>query len=686
MTFGLIGAGLATADDDGMMSAADFSELSGVAPTDPTAAILTSTASFTYQSGTGSVVSTLDGITLSFDWLYDIGCAAAAAADGGLVVLIECGGFGQSKSQFSAAHKQRLASYRGTTTTRSFLVVAPNTRGRGAVSGTIDYNRDNYDRLDCARAAAAIVEALGVTVFASGEVFDVSGYSTGGYDVQSAMAHLTNHVKDGIVYFPNWSLIEYWQLSAGSRASLTSSIGDLGTSTAAQVDPYTARECAGALGYLLAMPDGPRLWILGDRTEAPLVPIPAPDPLVTLVAPSPAASSRVHVHITETGDANRILHDSGVDGAGAVYAERYWVPAVLDGAAEWSFPIAGKVQVRGWMKSREVVGQADPRDDRYGIEIWTDASAADCKAAATGGALHALELEYDGHFAFDPVTSQNGKIQILSRSNDRRQAFTAGARFTIDLNAAPVITAGTAGLIELGASHVYSTTEAGTVIGGATITAWEDQVGSADFAASGGNEPATATDANGKTAIEFTAANSDRMTVASLLADFRADFTLIGVLAKTNTTANQLALALATTVSGKNARLTFGYGSGQDTADFFDDSNTRAIVNANGLGGHTFSASNAKHFYVLMRKTDLDGVTRLYESFDGLVWSSSEITGTTFTLTTAITVIGAGYATGAGSPYLFFGGRYYALATYARAMSWAEIEAARGNCKTAFTF
>jgi hypothetical protein len=686
MTFGLIGAGLATTDDDGLMSAAAYQAFAGEPPTDSTADILTSTASFTYQSGTGSVVSTLDGITLAFDWLYDIGCAAAAAADGGLVVLVECGGFGQSKSQFSAAHKQRLASYRGNTTARANLVVCPNTRGRGAVSGTIDYNRDSYDRLDCARAAAAIVEALGVTVFASGEVFNISGYSTGSYDVQSAMAHLTNHVMAGIEYFPNWSLIEYWQLSAGSRASLTSSIGDLGTSTAAQVDPYTARECAGALGYLLAMPNGPRLWILGDRTEAPLVPIPAPDPLVTLAAQTPAASSRVHVHITETGDANRILHNDGVDGAGAVYAERYWVPAVLDGAAEWSFPIAAKIQVRGWVKSREVVGQANPRDNRYGIEVWTDASAADCKAAATGGALHALELEYDGHFAFDPVTSQNGKIQILSRSNDRREDFTASTPFTIDLNAAPVLSADTAGLLELDPTHLYSTADAGTITGTTTVTAWADQGGSDDLAASGGNEPATATDADGKLCIEFTAANSDRMTVASLLADFRSDFTLIGVVAKTNTTANQHALGLASTVSGKSARLTFGYGTAVDTADFFDDANVRAIANSNGLGGHTFTASNAKHFYVLMRRTELDGVTYLYESFDGLVWSKSAITGTTFTLTTAITVIGASYATGAGAPAFFWGGRWYVLATYARGMSWAEVEACRGNVKTTFTF
>ena len=235
MTFGPIGSGLATSDDDGLMPAAAYQQFSGEPPADSVADILTTTASFTYASGTGSVVSTLDGITLAFDWLYDIGCAAAAAADGGLVGLVECGGFGQSKSQFSAAHKQRLASYRGTTTARANLVVCPNTRGRGVVAGTLDYDRDSYDRLDCMRAAAAIVEALGVTVFASGEVFNVVGYSTGGYDVQSAMSRLTNHVAAGIEYFPNWSLLEYWQLSAGSRGSLATSIGDLGTSTAAQV-------------------------------------------------------------------------------------------------------------------------------------------------------------------------------------------------------------------------------------------------------------------------------------------------------------------------------------------------------------------------------------------------------------------------------------------------------------------
>ena len=74
---------------------------------------------------------------MSFDWCFDIGNATAGGGSTGeLVVLIECGGYGQSKTQFSAAHKRRLASYSGTTR-GGLLVVCPNTLGRGAVSGTI---------------------------------------------------------------------------------------------------------------------------------------------------------------------------------------------------------------------------------------------------------------------------------------------------------------------------------------------------------------------------------------------------------------------------------------------------------------------------------------------------------------------------------------------------------------------
>jgi hypothetical protein len=332
-------------------------------------------------------------------------------------------------------------------------------------------------------------------------------------------------------------------------------------------------------------------------------------------------------------------------------------------------------------------GQTDPRDNRYGIEIWTAPSAADCKASSTGGTIHALELEYDGHFAFDPITSQNGRYQILSRWNDRRGSFTAGTRFAVDLNRAPTIASTIA---ELGFAHAFYSDEPGTITGAAPVTAWGEAAGFG--ALSFGNDstaPATTTDGDGVTCIQFVATSSlvgDHMRTANLIANTSADFVIVGVVAKTNTTADQHALTLSTTVSGKAARLSWGYGTAVDTADFFRDDGTRCIANSNGLGGHTFTASNAKHFFVLMRRTELDGVTYLYESLDGGIFSKSAITNSTFSTATVVTTIGSGYAPGGGVPYLHFGGRYYALASNARGMSWAELEAVRDNHKTRFVF
>lgn len=685
--------GLATQDNAGAMSAAAASELFGEPPTDSTEAFSTAGAA-TYQEGSGTCTSTLDGLTLHFSYCY---CVEHAALPGAVLVThVEAAGFNQPASSFDTTHKRRLASYVSSRdgVPRSLFVVAADPRGRGATSGTVDYNRDSYDRLDIARAAAAIAEGLGATVLGSGESFGIGGYSTGGTDVQGAIAHLTDHVIYGVSYFPNWSLIQYWQLSQSTRAALTTSIGALGTSQPTEVDPYLARAGEYAISKILAMPGAPAFFLLGDRTDAPLTPIPSPDELAALITETPGARSRVHVHITQAGDSNRITHAGGVDSAGAIYAERYWVRYALEVAAEWNLPSSGDLVVTGWVKSRGRTGATDPRDNREAFEIWTAPSAVDCKTDSTGGSLHALDLHYDfsGRFAFSPRTSQNGKIEVRSRWNLRRLAFTAGTPFTVDLNAAPSLSADTAGLIELDPAHLYSTADPLTITGTLTVTGWDDQPRSGltafNLGASGGHEPATATDADGKLCIEFTAANSDRMTTANLIADPTATegFTVVGVISKVG--AGELfALGLATTAGSNKARINYGYANGLDQAYYYQDDGSSGIANLNGLGGHTFTTSSAKHFFAIGSRTEQDGITYLYVTLDGsALFKSAIVDPLSFTMSSVLTVIGAGYAPGSSSPYLFWDGRYYLLAAYDRAMSWPELEAVRNNAKTTFTF
>lgn len=659
--------GVATAIRAGLLSAALYGSLVGVPPTDPTTALSTAGASGTYQSGTGTVTSTLDGKTLQFDWLFDIGHGLTTGKE--LVSFVVCPGFAQAKATITTEQKHRQAGY--TAGGRAALIVVSGARGRiGVDPSDIDACRDAHDLLDISRAAAAIAEGLGAAVLDSGDSFVPVGYSTGGLDVLNAMCRLTDHVMAGVCVFPNWSLRKYWYLSASSRAAMTTMAGDLGTALPAEVDPYRAREGAGAISNILAMPNGPLgLWVCGDRDEAPTVPITDPDELVTLAGGSPAAAAKVHAFITSTGDAARVLHgagsgDVGPNGSGAIASERRWMGTILANAAPWSVPVAGRMRVLGWTVTRR-------------FEVWTDLSASDCKSAATGGKTHALDLDYDvnGRFEFNPLTSQNGKIQVKRGLDDRRQAFTAGGRFPVDFNEAPTITT----LADLGASDAWFS-DAGTT-GGGTLTSWVAEIGGRDMLGPTGEEPAVTT-VSGKSVVRITRASvsaGKRLAGAFKCIDPANNYTMLVVYSLPAGTAGQI---VNITHQGSFDTLSYGTTAGSPGVDIVYYRNSAyAVVNGVGGGGHNVSTST-KHFAVVRRSGAV-----ITSWLDMGQKNESTVTADTFPSSgTFHTEFGAGLADSGNpaAPFEFQSVDLYGVAFFPRALSEVECLAAWNHYQDRF--
>jgi hypothetical protein len=346
-------------------------------------------------------------------------------------------------------------------------------------------------------------------------------------------------------------------------------------------------------------------------------------------------------------------------------------------ALPWSMPVAGRCRVLGWVKMRGITGSADPADDRESVEIFTDLSAADCKNAATGGQNHALDLAYyaDGRFEFTPLTSQGGKIQIISRLNDRRETFTT-APFAIDLGEAPNAT-----IAEMGATDVWFS-DAGTT-GGGTLTQWTAEVGGRSLAPITGEEPAVAT-VLGKSAIRFTRASvsaGDRLSGAFLPVAPTGDFTQFVLYSVPSAQDGQI---VGLTHQGTYHAVTYGTGSGQDIVYARSAVYSQLVTtNQNGIGGHVV-ATNALKFAVLRRSGDVMtawlGMGQISESTVIEARDNFPTTGT-FHLT-----VGAGLADSGNpnAPFEFRSVDVFSLGYVPRAWSEVECLAAWSELQTRF--
>lgn len=673
------GSGIASVDAAGAMPPGAYQLYAGAPPTDPTAPIDTISATSVYvEASVTGVVTTLDGISVAYRYCYDAGWFAA----GPVKVLMICPGFALDGSAITNAELRRFASY-------GFLVIAPTTRGRGAIAGQLDYVRDTRDRLDIFDHVTALVGSS--HVWTHGRSFFAVGYSTGGLDAALLLARATDRVRGIALYFPNYDLIEYWQVVSPTIRStyLVGQVGNLAQRSAAALDPYRARNVIDALPRLLALSTcKAHVWILGDRTEAPNVPIPGPDRLAAACRAIPAAAAKTHVHISQSGDARRFLHDSGISGTDSVYGERFFVPAWQAITDEWVMPReAHDLRLLGWMTTRPVTGSADPIDDRPGWELWTGTTSPP-RSNTNGGTKHAAALSYldaGELFTLKPLASVNGYAQLLRDEDDRRITITAGVEATIDLSQAPSIAAS---LAEIGFDHAFFADEAGTVTGTTTVTKWTEApgFGARELIGAGGTEPATFTDGDGEACIRFTAANylsGDKLSISSGLVDPRADFTVAMVVNKRDSADGHL---FAVSHHGSLAELSLRYASGCDSAYYVNDAGASGLAGVNGVGGQTFS-QNAKHLVVLKRETHADGVARMAISIDGSAWSELAITSDSFTFASNVTTtIACGWANGGGVDWQFANFDVYALITKDGATSDADVGALWAFLKTRFTF
>ena len=660
-----------------ILASANNGGSSTVAPTDPVTAPSTSGATGTYsEASVTTVTSTLDGAitNLGYDRCHSLGHVGSKK----LVPTLLFPGYQQNKTQFSQTLKRRLADYVGPTGLAP-LVIAVNSRGRVA-GGTIDYVRDRQDRRDC---LAHAVSAVGLAnVFGSGESCIVVGYSTGCLDALLYACTFPDRVLAVVLYYPNFDLgvdpaDSYWALQdTTQRAYMISQIGDRAQGAAAAIDPYLVRNPIDAMARIVALPNGPHVWVLGDRTEAPLVPLPNPDRLVAALLAVPGNTGKIHIQITQTGSSNRILHDEAADGAGSIYAERYWATTVLTSTAEWLMPRESPstgLRLLGWMSTRSVT--ASDSTARPGFEIWTGTVTAP-KTNSAGGRIHVCEFHYwdtGRQFIFDPVTSQSGYLQVIRDADDRSYTLTAGTKLNVNLNVSATITE----YADIGFAHDF---KGGVGVTGTTqVTAWADQIGALTFTQSAGTTcPAATTDANGKALLRFAGASSQYLVLNSLLINPTADFTVCMVVSKTNVTGG---FVFEVSHHGTYGVCNIGYNSGVSANNYKVNAGTYGYANTNGLGGQTWTQTTL-HFVALMRK---NGV--FYMSLDGSNWSKSAVVADTFTTTgTNTTSIGAGWADGGGAFWQFWTGDVYEVATKNGATSEADITSAWALMKSRWQF
>lgn len=676
----------ATVDSSGLMPAQLYSEAVGVPPTDPTTPIPTTGASGVFVDTTATnVASTLDPtITdLAYDMSWDTGHKASKI----LVPFLMIPGLAQSKAGISSTCRHRYSGYADEAAEYAPLPIAVTTRGRGN-GGTQRYVRDTQDLLDILAAAVTAAEAAGCTVYGGGRCCVPVGYSTGAFDLQLLLARRPEAVLAGAEFFPNFDIgydadDGYYQLVSNTiRATyLDTQVGVRGQGSAAELDPYMARNAIDGLPRVLALLGAPHLWVFGDETEAPLVPIPSPSRLSSALRAHPASAAKTHVWITTDADAVRVLHgrglpgeDAGVDSTGAQLAERRFVRAAL-AAREWTLPRetpAGGLRVFGWMAAKEIADAADPADNRPGWEMWFGPSAGPRSAESTGGTLHACELQvFDAgkQFLIEPVTSQNGHYEIRRDGDTRKGTITAGEKRIVRMNEAPSI----ATLDEAGFTDVWHS----DTVGAGAVSSWAASVGAKSWGPTAvASNPSTATDGNGKQVIRFTAASVHRLALSTLLVDPREDFTIALVLNDRTGTTNAYWMELRR--KADTSALSLWRSSGARLSYLLTSGG------ASGLAGEIEqpAASAGVRWIVLRRKQDVMSI-----SVDGAVLIKSAVTADTFNVSATVeTLIGCRLGNDGTTYFQGASLDYYTIAAAQSAIPRPMLDASWAALKTKWSF
>jgi len=626
------GVPVATADAPGTMPAAAYRAYAGEPPTDAAATPSTTGATGVYTTANIDVTATLGTASLRARYCWDQGRAAA----GPLKLLLLWGGYRQPGTQFIDAQLQRYASW-------GFLAVALTPRGISPSTGDVTYCEAPQDAYDVAEAVAAIAELAGVTGLDGGATVCHYGVSTGATHVLLCLARLPHRFAGGVVFAPNWDLAAYWKLSTFARSTLIGDVGDFGTGTEAERDPYEVRNGARACGAILSLPEcASPLFVFGDPADAVATPLGGdPDDLVTSLSPTHVAASKVHAYTTG------YLHADAPNSGTALTAETYWAPVLLATTA-WSMPrIYRGLTILGWLNTGNE-------------EIWLGPLASP-RGAATGGKSHVALVDghgIEGRYTVTPITSTDGFVQVLRGAETREEPFTARSPREIGMLATPVITSPT----EVGITTEWLSDT--SVTGGATITAWGAAIGSGSLATAA-NHPADTDRGDGIHVVRFTRASTQRLVMSSLAVNPNSDMTMVMVLRDRTGTANAYYGELRD--SGGRSAISWWRSGSAFRLSGLDTSGAEIFASPQQA-----MSVDADHFIAIVRRGNT--VTL---SVDDAVVASTTVTGT-FTVDGSMkTIVGA--QIGNDGTTIFNGSDvdYYMFAVAQTALDARQLDALR---------